>query len=120
MLPEGGRNGVGERVVLDGCEETMPYVVGKKVAPPDGTSVLFAVEGVLGRHILVTVAGGRAAAAPTPPERPPTVTLTMDQDEFWRRCYGRLAPDAASAGPVTIEGDDALGRQVLAALAFMM
>ena len=36
----GGRNGVGETVTLDRCEQTMPFVVGKRVAPPDGTSVL--------------------------------------------------------------------------------
>jgi len=117
----GGRNGFGEQVVLDRCEQTMPYVVGKKVGPPDGTSVLFSVQGVLGRNILVTVAAGRAAAGPVPPDRPPTVTLTMEQDEFWRRCYGRLGPDqVASVGAVLIDGDDALGRQVLGALAFMM
>ncbi len=117
----GGRNGAGEQVVLDRCAQTMPYVVGKKVAPPDGTSVLFSVNGVMGRHILVTVAGGRAAADPAPPARPPTVTLSMDQDEFWRRCYGRLGPDeVASAGSVVIEGDVDLGRRVLAGMAFMI
>ena len=117
----GGRNGAGEQVVLDRCEATMPYVVGKKVGPPDGTSVLFSVTGVMGRHILVTVDGGRAAAAPVPPTTPPTVTLTMAQDEFWRRCYGRVG--SAELGPtdaVTIEGDEALGRQVLGAMAFMI
>jgi uncharacterized protein (TIGR03083 family) len=117
----GGRNGVGERVVLDRCEETMPYVVGKKVGPPDGTSVLFSVTGVLGRRILVTVTDGRAAATPVPPAEPPTVTLTMAQDGFWRRCYGRVGPDdRGSVAPVTVEGDDALGRRVLDALAFMI
>jgi uncharacterized protein (TIGR03083 family) len=121
LVRPGGRNGVGERVVLDRCEQSMPYVVGKKVGPPDGTSVLFVVQGVLGRHILVAVSGGRAAPAPLPPEHPPTVTLTMEQDEFWRRCHGRLDPvEAASPGPVGIAGDDALGREVLAALAFMV
>ncbi len=117
----GGRNGAGERIVLDRCEATMPYVVGKKVRPPDGTAVLFSVTGVMGRHILVTVTGGRAAAAPVPPPTPPTVTLTMEQDEFWRRCYGRVGPEEReSTGAVTVEGDEALGQQVLGAMAFMM
>ena len=117
----GGRNGAGEAEVLERCARTMPYVVGKKVGPPNGTSVLFSVSGVMGRHILVTVADGRAAAAPLPPTTPPTVTLTMDQDEFWRRCYGRLGPDdVGSAGPVAIEGDVDLGRRVLASMAFMI
>jgi uncharacterized protein (TIGR03083 family) len=116
----GGRNGVGERVVLDRCEQTMPYVVGKKVAPPDGTSVLFSVNGVMGRHVLVSVRQGRASLAPVPPVEPPTVTLTMDQEEFWRRCNGRVGPDElVSSRSVSVEGDTSLGRKVLAALAFM-
>jgi hypothetical protein len=107
--------------VLDRCEQTMPYVVGKKVAPPDGTSVLFSVSGVMGRRVLVTVAAGRAVTAPVPPTAPPTVTLTMDQDEFWRRCYGRLGPDEIDPGDsVAIGGDLDLGRRVLAGMAFMI
>ena len=66
----GGRNGAGEREVLDRCEQTMPYVVGKKVAPPDGTSVLFAVTGVLGRQIVVSVDGGRASLSAAVGRRP--------------------------------------------------
>jgi len=116
----GGRNGAGEREVLDRCEQTMPYVVGKKVAPPDGTSVLFAVTGVLGRQIAVSVHGGRASLSP-PSADTPTVSLTMDQDVFWRRCYGRLgAEESLPGGPVVIEGDVDLGRRVLAGLAFMI
>jgi hypothetical protein len=52
-----------------------------------------------------------------PPADPPTVTLTVEQEEFWRRCFGRLGPDEESS--VVVEGDDALGRRVLGALAFM-
>ena len=117
----GGRNGAGEREVLDRCEQTMAYVVGKRVAPDDGTTVLFGVTGVLGRHVLVAVDHGRASSIPPPPAGEPTVSLTMDQDVFWRRCYGRLGPDEfAPGGAVAIEGDVDLGRRVLAAMAFMI
>jgi uncharacterized protein (TIGR03083 family) len=117
----GGRNGAGEREVLDRCEQTMPYVVGKLVAPPDGTSVLFAVTGVLGRQVLVSVDEGRARLAPASPAHAPTVSLTMDQDDFWRRCYGRSGPEAsAPGGPVAVDGDVALGHRVLANMAFMV
>ncbi len=116
----GGRNGAGEREVLDRCEQTMPYVVGKRVAPGDGTTVLFGVTGVLGRQVLVAVDQGRATSIPLPSAGVPTVSLTMDQDVFWRRCYGRLGPDEfAPGGTVMLEGDVELGRRVLAALAFM-
>ncbi len=117
----GGRNGAGERMVLDRCEQTMPYVVGKKVAPSDGTSVLFAVTGVMGRRVMVSVRQGRASSSPVSPTDAPTVSLTMDQEVFWRRCYGRLGPEeSAPGGPVAIEGDVDLGRRVLAGMAFMI
>jgi uncharacterized protein (TIGR03083 family) len=120
LLRPGGRNGVGERVMLDRCEQAMPFVVGKKVAPPDGTSVLFAITGVLGRQVLVTVEGARAALRPADQAPPPTVALGMEQDEFWRRCCGRVGPDGIESGAgVSVEGDAELGRRVLAALAFM-
>jgi uncharacterized protein (TIGR03083 family) len=115
----GGRNGAGERVVLDRCERTMPYVVGKRVAPSDGTSVLFVVTGVMGRDILVAVDGGRASV-PVPPVDPPSVTLAMDQEAFWRRCFGRVTPEELTdSGSVSVVGDVPLGRQVLSAMAFM-
>ena len=116
----GGRNGAGERVVLDRCERTMPYVVGKRVAPPDGTSVLFAVTGAMGRHLLVAVGGGRASLQAAPPADPPSVTITTDQEAFWRRCFGRVTPDELiDSGSVSVVGDGPLGRRVLAAMAFM-
>ena len=58
----GGRNGMGELTALDRCERTMPYVVGRRVAPPDGTTVRFVVTGVLGRQVTVAVDGRRATA----------------------------------------------------------
>jgi uncharacterized protein (TIGR03083 family) len=117
----GGRNGAGEQVVLDGCGEALPYVVGKKVAPGDGTSVLVSVTGVLGRHALVVVDHGRAALAPLPPAATPTVSLTLDQESFWRRCYGRVgSTELLAGGSVAIDGDVELGRRVVEAMAFMM
>jgi uncharacterized protein (TIGR03083 family) len=116
----GGRNGVGEVTVLDRCEQTMPFVVGKRVAPPDGSTVVFLISGALGRRIAVSVHGGRAAHDPSPPVGPPSVTLTMDQDTFWRLAFGRMTPDWADAsGLVTVEGDADMGRRVLAGISFM-
>ena len=116
----GGRNGAGEATVLDRCEQTMPYVVGKRVAPPDGTSVLFVVTGVMGRHVLVVVEGGRAAPGPLPPAEPPRVTLDMDQETFWRLAFGRVGPATVVAtGQVRVVGDVATGNEVLAAMDFM-
>jgi uncharacterized protein (TIGR03083 family) len=116
----GGRNGVGEATVLDRCERTMPYVVGKRVAPPDGTVVRFQVTGVLGRKLAVVMDGGRAVALTgSGPERA-TTSLTFDQDTFWRLGFGRVDGSRALAvGQVRIDGDQALGHRVLASMAFM-
>jgi uncharacterized protein (TIGR03083 family) len=115
----GGRNGAGEAAVLDRCARTMPYVIGKQVAPPDGTSVLLAVTGVLGRHIPVVVEGGRARLELSAGVEP-TVTLTMDQTTFWRLCFGRVDPLRVQAtGEVTVTGAVSLAEQVLGSMAFM-
>jgi uncharacterized protein (TIGR03083 family) len=115
----GGRNGAGEEEVLDRCEQTMPYVVGKRVAPPEGTVVLLAVTGVMGRHITVAVRDGRAAAVPVT-DAPPTVSLTLDQDTFWRLCFGRVGADRVLAeGRVAIEGDVPMAHRLLGSMSFM-
>jgi uncharacterized protein (TIGR03083 family) len=115
----GGRNGAGEAEVLDRCERTMPYVVGKRLAPPDGTVVLFAVTGVMGRHVTVAVAGGRAAAVAAP-DGPPTVSVTLDQDTFWRLCFGRVSSERVLAdGQVAIEGDVPMAYRLLGSMSFM-
>jgi len=116
----GGRNGVGESTVLDRCGRTMPFVVGKRVAPPDGTSVVFNVTGVLGRQVPVLVRSGRGVAADELPERP-TVALDMDQETFWRLGLGRVDPSRVLArGEVRIDGDAALGRLVVESMAFIV
>jgi uncharacterized protein (TIGR03083 family) len=115
----GGRNGAGEAEVLDRCEQTMPYVVGKRLAPPDGTVVLLAVTGVMGRHVSVAVQNGRAAAVAAF-DGPPTMSVTMDQDAFWRLCFGRVSSDGVLAeGQVTIEGDVSMAHRLLGSMSFM-
>lgn len=116
----GGRNGAGETLVLDKCAGAMSFVVGKKVGPPDGTSVLFEVIGALGRPVPVVVEAGRAhLRAEVPAE--PTVTLAMDQEAFWRLGLGRVSADEVlSSGQAAVSGDAALGQQVLASMNFMI
>lgn len=99
----------------------MPFVVGKRAAPPDGTAVRFLIEGDLGRSITVVVAGGRASAAPVGEDIEPDVTLTTDQDTFWRLAYGRVtAVEALADQSVRLDGDVLLGQRVLDGMAFMI
>ncbi len=89
----------------------LPFVVGKKVAPPDGTTVVVDLGSPLGGTYGVVVEG-RARFLDQPPAQP-TVTIRTDGETFARLATGRLDPAAALAGPVTIEGDEALGRRVV-------
>lgn len=127
----GGRGGAGEEETLRRVASALPYVVGKKVAPPEGTVVVWDVTGPLRQVHVVAVRGGRGvAAAPAEPGalggaapgQVPTarVTLSMAADVFWRLGCGRTDAAAVLAGgEVAIGGDEALGRRVLQAMNFM-
>jgi uncharacterized protein (TIGR03083 family) len=117
----GGRNGAGEATALDRCADTMAYVVGKRVGPPDGTVVCFTVTGVLGRQLPVFMSAGRAAVAPASGPPRATTTLTMDQETFWRLGFGRVDPaKVLAAGQVRVGGEHSLGHRVLESMAFMI
>ena len=116
----GGRNGAGETLVLERCAGAMAYVAGKKVKPPEGSTILFEVSGESGRQVPVTMEGGRARVAPEVPTDP-TVTLTMDQETFWRLGFGRTtAAEVLACGQVDVVGDVALGHRVLESMSFMI
>lgn len=99
-------------LVLDELQQSMGYVVGKKAGAPDGSSVTFSLTGPSGRDIHVLV-DGRAAVVDSLPG-PATVTLTMTPLLFTRLAGGR----GAATDDVAIEGDAALGEQVLANMGF--
>jgi uncharacterized protein (TIGR03083 family) len=97
----------------------LPYVVGKKVAPPDGTTVVFEVSGSRPMTISIGVEGGRAKPLSEPPERP-TVTLQMDAQTLACLGLGRWDPATAlDEGQVTTTGDPTLGRAVVESMNFM-
>ncbi|MGH7856293.1 MAG: maleylpyruvate isomerase family mycothiol-dependent enzyme, partial [Candidatus Binatia bacterium] len=94
----------------------LPFVVGKKVGPPEGTSVVFDVKGF--GAVAVGTDGKRARSLDAVPGDP-TVKLTMDLETFSRLCTGR-GDAAALADQVTIEGDEALGRKIVGEMNFMI
>jgi uncharacterized protein (TIGR03083 family) len=97
----------------------LPYVVGKKVAPPDGTTVVFDVGGSRATTVPIGVDGGRAKRLTSAPATP-TVTLAMDAQTLACLGLGRWDPTAAlDEGQVTIAGDDTLGRAVVENMNFM-
>jgi uncharacterized protein (TIGR03083 family) len=104
---------------LDRIEAVMPMVVGKKVAPGDGTVIAFTVAGPVGRAFAIKVTGGRAGFLDSVPAAP-TAHLVMDTDTFVRLASGRGDPESILAvGAVTLEGDPKLGRAVAENMNFL-
>jgi uncharacterized protein (TIGR03083 family) len=116
----GGRAGAGEQITVDRVVAAMGYVVGRKVAPPDGTSVLWEITGPVPATVALTVSGGRARPADPVPDAP-TTRFDLDDDAFWRLGCGRTSADEVlSSGAVRVTRDVALGRRILEAMPFMV
>lgn len=95
---------------LGRIENFLPYVVGKKVKPADGTTVVFAWDR---RTTDLVMEGGRAKPLDPPPAEP-TVRLTMEVDTLVRLGLGRGDPDEIlRSGAVTLAGDEDLGRTIV-------
>lgn len=119
----GGLEGAAAEAAMDRIVGVAGFVVGKKVAPPDGTVVVIECDPPLARTVTLAVAGGRARAVDAAAEAPPadpTVRIRTTGDVYARLACGRLDPDAMlTSGAVLLDGDDALGRRILAALDFL-
>ena len=93
---------------------SLPYTVGKRVAPPAGTTVVVDVHGTCPVHVAVQMGeDGRATPMTTDPETP-TVRLAMDTETFVLLCGGRRS---AAGLEVLVIGDEQLGRRLLAVMA---
>jgi uncharacterized protein (TIGR03083 family) len=107
----GGMDTAPAQHTADYLSESFGFVVGKKVAPPPGTTAVLEVEGspVVAVEVDENGRGQRLSEAPAEP----TVRLTMDRESFIVLAGGRR--DAAP-GAVRIEGDQDLGAQIVAKL----
>lgn len=115
----GGLTGPAAEAAMDRIVGTAGFVVGKKVAPSDGTVVVIECTAPLARTVALAVADGRARALDGSPGDP-TVTLTLPGAVYARVACGRADPAAVmAAGSVVIVGDEAIGRRVLEELNFL-
>ncbi len=89
----------------------LPMVVGKRLAPPAGTTVRVAVPGADLRWTVEVGADGRATA--TDDATAATTCVTLSPEDFVVLAGGRRAPETTSA---VIEGDEELGRRLLRSL----
>jgi len=104
---------------LERMVASMPFVVGKRVGPPDGTTVHFGISGPLARTFTIVVDGGRARLVDELASAP-TATIATDGQTFVRLTCGRVDPeDAIGTGAVHLGGDAALARSVVEQLNFL-
>lgn len=109
----GGLDTAAARHTVGVLTGSFAYCVGKRVAPPDGTTVVLDVTGGHPAHLAVAMRDGRAVSLPADPEVP-TVTLRTDLETFVMLGGGRRPPETL---PVETAGDRVLARRVLAAMA---
>ncbi len=108
---------------IDRLIRTIPIVVGKRAATPEGASVVIditadAVHGGVSRHIVCTVSNGRAVISDIESDNV-LARLTMDTETFLILATGRRTL-AAVEGNVTFSGDRDHGRRVAEALNMMI
>lgn len=99
---------LGAQHTADYLSEGFGYVVGKRVAPPAGTTAVLDVKGSPIQAVEVDT-DGRAQRLAAPPETS-TVSLAMDRGAFVVLAGGRRRP---SDDAVTVQGDQELGRRIL-------
>ena len=101
----------GAQVTTNSFAAGMPFVLGKRVSPPPGTSVVWRITGDVPLEVGAIVGDdGRAVARVTDT---PDATLTLTTESFTVLAGGRRTPDQVD---VEIDGDEALGRAVLAGM----
>ena len=103
---------------IDRLIRTVPIVVGKRAATPDGQSVVIDITGGVPRHIVCTIVDGRAALVKDEPEAPLS-RITTDTATFLALATGRQT-DQQLAEKITYSGDVDHGRKVTSALNMMI
>lgn len=114
-------NEASARHALQRFARSMQIVVGKRVAPPDGTSVCFDITGRASSRFTVAVRGRRAeiVSDAEPEARAPSASVMMDSDVFTQLACGRRTWTPRD-GDVTVTGDRQLAEAVLSAMNVMI
>lgn len=95
----------------------MPYVVGKKAGAGQGTTVVFDVAGPAGFELFIGVEGRAQIVEELPAD--PTTRLRMDDLTFVGLACGRLSgAQVLAEGRVLFDGDEELGRAIVANMGF--
>ena len=104
---------------LDRMCMALPFVTGKKAGAADGVTVVFRISGQEARTVCIGVEDRRAKEIALPAN--PSVVLTLDVETFTCLCCGRRSSEqVVEAGKVGLEGDQVLGRTIVANMNFMI
>jgi uncharacterized protein (TIGR03083 family) len=115
----GHMDGAVPRHVVDRTLTAMPYVVGRKVKPDNGTTVVIEVTGSISGFVSIEVNGGRANRVDDIPVNP-TVSLRMDFQTFTCLGCGRLdTTEVVISGKVVITGDQDIGENIIHQMAIV-
>jgi uncharacterized protein (TIGR03083 family) len=107
----GHRGGPAAEHTVDRLVRTVPIVVGKRAATPEGQSVVIRITGAVERTVVTTVREGRAHTGGDAPASP-LCEIAMDSDVFLQLATGRGEPEALAA-QCTVSGDAGHARKVL-------
>jgi uncharacterized protein (TIGR03083 family) len=112
----GNLSGPAAELTLDRLIRTIPIVVGKRAATPEGGAVAIDIGGDtltapagVERHLICEVTDGRAAMV-TAARNEPLATIGLDTESFVVLAAGRRGADRIKA---VITGDEQLARRVL-------
>jgi len=104
---------------IDRLVRTIPIVVGKRAAAPEGSTTVIEITGPVTRTIPVVVEGGRAKVVDRADAGALTVTITMDTETFLVLAVGRQTAEDRAA-QIAIDGDAALGQAIVGNLNMMI
>ena len=107
----GHRGGAAAEHTVDRLIRTVPIVVGKRAATPEGRTVVVRITGAVERTVVTTVREGRAAMGGDVPADA-LCDISMDSDVFLQLATGRGEP-AALAAQCTVSGDAEHASKVL-------
>lgn len=110
--------GIAAELALDQVDNSIGYIVGKKVGLPDGKSITFNLTGPVTRQLHVRVDG---KATKVDHLEDPDVVVTADSTTFIQLASGRIDPqEQIDAGTISWKGDDELGDRAARNLRFTM
>ncbi len=113
-------HGPGEEIVINRFESGLPFVVGKRLNPPEGTLIQLNLSGRLARLVLIEMIDGRATPV-SRAARPADLEISTPVALFWRRAAGRISAEAfLNASATDVRGDRDLARRFAESLVIMI